>query len=230
MAFHFRDCSTLMAHEQVPKALSFWRLLVDHGAITQEVLNHDYAGSGTESDPYIVRWLDRDPRNPINFPTQWKVMITLSTAFATLMVSLSSSAYVGSIQGVIEEFHVSKTVATLGLSLFVLGFSVGPLVWAPLSEQVGRQVPFFVSFLCLSSFTAGCAGAKNIETLLILRFFAGAIGSSPLTNAGGVVSDMFIAGQRGLALCLFAATPYLGKSANRSQQATWLDITANNVV
>ncbi|KAL4866585.1 hypothetical protein BDV12DRAFT_199062 [Aspergillus spectabilis] len=199
-----------MFNDRAPKALSFWRLLLDHSAITQDVLNHEYAGSGTESDPYIVRWLDRDPRNPMNFPTRWKVLITLSTAFATLMVSLSSSAYVGSIRGVIEEFHVNNTVATLGLSLFVLGFSIGPLVWAPLSEQVGRQVPFFISFLCLAAFTAGCAGARNIETLLILRFFAGAIGSSPLTNAGGVVSDMFAAGQRGLALCLFAATPYLG--------------------
>jgi predicted MFS family arabinose efflux permease len=206
----------IMASYRVPKTLSFWRLLLGHRPITPDVLNHEYAGSGTENDPYVVRWLDGDPHNPMNFPTRWKVMITLSTAFATLMVSLSSSAYVGSIRGVIEEFHVNSTVATLGLSLFVLGFSVGPLVWAPLSEQVGRQVPFFVSFLCLSAFTAGCAGARNIETLLILRFFAGAIGSSPLTNAGGVVSDMFAAGQRGLALCLFAATPYLGKSVNRA--------------
>lgn len=204
-----------MANDKPPRALPFWRLLLDHSGITQDVLNHKYTGSGTESDPYVVRWLDGDPRNPMNFPTWWKVMAVFSTAFATLMVSLSSSAYSGSIQGVIDEFHVSNIVATLGLSLFVLGFSVGPLIWAPLSEQVGRQLPFFVSFLCLSAFAAGCAGARNIETLLILRFFAGAIGSSPLTNAGGVVSDMFVAEQRGLALCLFAATPYLGKSAGR---------------
>lgn len=204
-----------MANDELPRALPFWRLLLDHSGITQDVLNHKYAGSGTESDPYVVRWLDGDPRNPMNFPTWWKVMVVFSTAFATLMVSLSSSAYTGSIQSVIEEFHVSNIVATLGLSLFVLGFSVGPLIWAPLSEQIGRQLPFFVSFLCLSAFTAGCAGARNIETLLILRFFAGAIGSSPLTNAGGVVSDMFVAEQRGLALCLFAATPYLGKSVGR---------------
>ncbi|GFF92212.1 uncharacterized MFS-type transporter C530.15c [Aspergillus lentulus] len=198
-----------MAHQQVPKSLSFWRLLLDHSALTQEVLNHDYAGSGTESDPYIVRWLDRDPRNPINFPIRWKVMITLSTAFATLMVSLSSSAYVGSIQGVIEEFHVSKTVATLGLSLFVLGFSVGPLVWAPLSEQVGRQIPFFVSFLCLSSFTAGCAGARNIETLLVLRFFAGPalgpmIGGFLGMNAGWRWVQGLLAASLGLAWIVMA--------------------------
>lgn len=38
---------------------------------------------------------------------------------------------------------------------------------------------------------SGAAGSQNIQTLVILRFFAGAIGSSPLTNAGGVIADMF---------------------------------------
>ena len=46
--------------------------------------------------------------------------------------------------------------------------------------------------------------------MIILRFFAGAFGSSPLTNAGGVIADMFPAKQRGLAMSLFAAAPFLG--------------------
>ncbi|KAL2801953.1 major facilitator superfamily domain-containing protein [Aspergillus granulosus] len=195
-----------------PNKVSFWRLLTDQGVVTQDVLNYDYTGLGTESDPYIVSWIEHDVRNPMHFPLQRKVTITFVTAFATLIVSLSSSAYAGSMERVIDSFHVGETVATLGLSLFVLGFSVGPLVWAPLSEHLGRQISFFVSFVCLAAFTAGCAGAENIHTLLILRFFAGAVGSSPMTNAGGVVSDMFAARQRGLALCLFAATPYFGPS------------------
>lgn len=45
---------------------------------------------------------------------------------------------------------------------------------------------------------------------MILRFFAGAFGSSPLTNAGGVIADMFSAKQRGIAMSLFAAAPFLG--------------------
>lgn len=45
---------------------------------------------------------------------------------------------------------------------------------------------------------------------MILRFFAGAFGSSPLTNSGGVIADMFHANDRGLAMALFAAAPFLG--------------------
>lgn len=64
----------------------------------------------------------------------------------------------------------------------------------------------------MAAFSGSCAGAQSIGSLIVLRFFAGAFGSSPLTNAGGVVSDLFNARQRGLGLCLFAATPYLGMS------------------
>lgn len=195
---------------QLPTHISFWRLLIDQRVVTREVLDHNYEGSGTDEDPYVVSWLPIDARNPMQFSMARKAVITFMTAIATFVISLSSSAYSGSIQGIIDEFQIAREVGTLGLSLFVFGFAVGPLLWAPLSETMGRQVPFFISFLALSLFLAGCACAQNIQTLLVLRFLAGAFGSSPLTNAGGVISDMFVSRQRGLALLLFASTPYLG--------------------
>jgi MFS family permease len=64
--------------------------------------------------------------------------------------------------------------------------------------------------MLLTVFNAGATGSKNIQTLIILRFLAGAFGSSPLTNAGGVIADMFPASHRGLATSIFAAAPFLG--------------------
>jgi len=49
-------------------------------------------------------------------------------------------------------------------------------------------------------------------SLIALRFLAGAFGSSPLTNSGGVIADMFPAAERGLATAVFAAAPFLGPS------------------
>ena len=69
---------------------------------------------------------------------------------------------------------------------------------------------FLLTYGALTAFNAGAAGSQNIETLIILRFFAGAFGSSPLTNAGGVIADMFTATQRGLALSVFASAPFMG--------------------
>ncbi|KAE8147589.1 major facilitator superfamily domain-containing protein [Aspergillus avenaceus] len=190
--------------------IPFFRMLIDQGAITQDVLSHDYPGSGTDEDPYVVSWIPNDCRNPQLFSTAKKLTITLTVAFSTLIVSLTSSAYSGSVGSIKESFHINSEIATLGLSLFVLGFAVGPLLWAPCSEVFGRQKPFFASFLAMSAFSAGCAGAQNIWSLVILRFFSAAWGSAPLTNAGGTISDMYTARQRGLALSLYAAAPFLG--------------------
>lgn len=190
--------------------IPYWRLVIDQAGVTTEVAEYEYKGSGTAEDPYLVQWIPNDPRDPMLFSTGKKWFITMTVALATLAVALVSSAYTGGIAEIIQEFRISQEVATLGVSLFVLGFAIGPLLWAPLSEVFGRQLLFTVTYAALTAFNAGSAGAQNAWTLLILRFFAGAFGSSPLTNAGGVIADMFPASQRGLAMALFAAAPFLG--------------------
>lgn len=190
--------------------IPYWRLVTDQAGVTPAVLEHKYPGSGTQEDPYRITWIPNDPRNPMLFSTFKKWFITLTVALATLAVALVSSAYTGGLKQIIGQFGASQEVATLGVSLFVLGFAVGPLLWAPLSEMFGRQALFIGTYAGLTAFNAGCAGAQNIWTLSVLRFFAGAFGSSPLTNAGGTIADMFTSSQRGLAMAIFAAAPFLG--------------------
>ncbi|KAI0120440.1 MFS general substrate transporter [Hypoxylon sp. NC0597] len=190
--------------------IPYWRLVIDQAGVTPEVANFPYEGSGTEADPYVVTWIPDDPRNPMNFSAFRRWLITGVVAFATLAVALVSSAYSGGVAEIIAAFRISQELAILGVSLFVVGFAVGPLLWAPLSELFGRQLLFFVTYGALTAFNAGCAGAQNPQTLMVLRFFAGAFGSSPLTNAGGVIADMFTAAQRGQAMAIFAAAPFLG--------------------
>lgn len=195
-----------------PQSISYWRLLSDQGVVTQEIVDYPYVGSGTESDPYIVEWIPNDPRNPMLFDRRVKWGYAIIVAFSVFGVSLASSTYAGGIQEILKGFGIVQEVATLGLSLFVLGFALGPLAWAPLSELVGRQVVFAGSYLSLAAFCAGCAGSQSARALIILRFFAGSFGSSPLTNGGGVIADIFSADDRGLATSLFAGAPFLGPS------------------
>lgn len=197
-------------HAPLSKSVPHWRLVASQTLITDEVLNHPYKGSGTDDDPFIVEFIPFDPRNPMEF-SQWKKwFLTLIVAFATLAVAFVSSAYTASVKQIIAEFGCSEEVATLGVSLFVLGFAIGPLLWAPLSELYGRQLLFIGTYAVLTAFNAGAAGAHSIASLLVMRFLAGTFGASPLTNAGGVIADMFPANQRGLGMSIFAAAPFLG--------------------
>lgn len=202
--------ATYQSPSKAPKRLSLFRQLFDQSGVTPEVQAWDFDGSGTEDDPYAVTWIDDDPRNPQQYSLATKWIITAIVSLSTLAVTLISSVYAGGRDGIIHEFRIGNEVFTLGVSMFVLGFALGPLLWAPLSEILGRQILYAFTFGALTALNAGAAASKNIETLIVLRFLAGAIGSSPLTNAVGVIADIFAAQDRGPAMALFAASPFLG--------------------
>lgn len=202
--------SSNMDVESGREGISHWQMITDQGVVTREIINYDYEGAGTEEDPYVVEWIDNDPRNPMTWPKTKKWIIALAVANSVLVVSFCSSAFSGGIQQIMMEFKVSQEVVTLGVSLFVLGFALGPLLWAPFSELYGRQIVFVGTYAAFMAFNAGVAGANSIYSLLILRFFAAAFGSSPLTNAGGVIADIFTANERGLAMSIFSAAPFMG--------------------
>lgn len=67
-----------------------------------------------------------------------------------------------------------------------------------------------MTLIPLTIFDAAVCGSPNLYALLILRFVAGTFGCSTMTNAGGIISDMFLAEMRGLAMGVFGAMPWLG--------------------
>jgi hypothetical protein len=121
--------------DKLSTRIPYWRMIIDQAGVTPEVARFEYQGSGTEDDPYLVRWISNDPRNPMLFSESKKWFITMTVALATLAVALVSSAYTGGAAEIMTEFRISQEVVVLGISLFVVGFAVGPLLWAPLSEM-----------------------------------------------------------------------------------------------
>ncbi|KAH0489765.1 hypothetical protein TgHK011_001264 [Trichoderma gracile] len=169
-----------------------------------------YDGAGTTSDPVIVEFYSDDPENPMNFPPMKKWFIILIVTISVFAVTLTSSAYSGSADEVLAEFQCSTELFSLGISLYVLGFAIGPALWAPLSELYGRKILFVTTHACMVAFVGASAGSGSMPTLLVFRFLAGMFGASPLTNSGGVIADMFPAAQRGLAMIFFCTAPFMG--------------------
>jgi hypothetical protein len=88
----------------------------------------------------LVTFVDNDPENPKNWSKGFKWWITMVVAFTCFVVALCSSVITADIASVAREFDVSEEVALLSVSVFVIGFGVGPMVFAPLSELYGRRV------------------------------------------------------------------------------------------
>jgi len=121
------------------RIIPHWRMVLDQGIVTPAIQNWKYNGSGSEDDPYQVTWIDRDPRNPMEFPNAYRWMVVLSMAFSVLGVSLNSSMYSGAVPDLTRDFHSSTEVNILGLSLFVLGFAIGRTYLSPIKACESNQ-------------------------------------------------------------------------------------------
>ena len=151
-----------------------------------------------------------DPMNPRSFSKIRKWMIVLIVSAGSTCVTCASSMYTLTYSQIRAEFHVSRLVATLGLSLFVVGLGLGPMILGPLSEFYGRRPIYIISFGFFMIWLIPCAVAKNIETELVSRFMDGFAGSAFLSVAGGTVGDMFVRNELQAPMMIFTASPFIG--------------------
>ena len=74
----------------------------------------------------------------------------------------------------------SEAMTQLLVSTFVLGWGLGPLLLAPLSESYGRRALLNGGHAMFLAVNTLCAIERNGTRFLILRFIAGFVGSAPL--------------------------------------------------
>ncbi|KAH7204762.1 MFS transporter [Fusarium oxysporum] len=157
---------------------------------------------------------DSDTLNPQNWPMGKKVYTTALWALTTCWITFASAIYSAGTAEISQEFHVSYEVANAGTSLLIFGFALGPMLWAPLCEVYGRKWPALAPYFISAAFAFGTATAKDIQTILITRFFAGVFGSSPISITGGSIVDIWTPRQRGTPMVCYgitiAAAPTLG--------------------
>lgn len=151
-----------------------------------------------------------DIENPKNWSTRRRWYITVVSVLLVVNATFASSSPSGTVDGIAEHFNVSVEAAGLVTTLFLLGYCFGPLFWAPLSEFYGRRWIFYISFTLYIAFNFLCAFANNFAALLIGRFLTGTLASSALSNAPGVLADIWGPAERGNAMALFSMMTFAG--------------------
>lgn len=169
------------------------------------------ANPDDKQDPNEVNWDGPDdPENPQNWSKSRKWFLTVLVSFLTVNVTFASSAPSSGTQQIAMEYRVGTVTATLITSLFLAGYCLGPIIWSTTSELVGRKVIFSISMLMYTLFILGQSLANNIATLMITRFLSGVCAAAPLTNAGGVIADMWDPVGRGFAMSVFSCSVFIG--------------------
>ncbi|OAA73402.1 Major facilitator superfamily domain, general substrate transporter [Cordyceps fumosorosea ARSEF 2679] len=163
-------------------------------------------------DEGIVFWDgDDDPHNPYNWPNWVKVFNCVLISALTFVTPLASSMFAPGVPNLMREFHSSsEELAAFCVSVYILGFAAGPMLFAPLSELYGRTRIYHVANIGFIAFLIGCALAPSLKALIVFRFLSGVFGSCPVTNGGGSISDMITQRNRGAAMAGFSVGPLLG--------------------
>ncbi|KAJ5683215.1 hypothetical protein N7462_006380 [Penicillium macrosclerotiorum] len=162
-------------------------------------------------EEYVVEFAGvDDPLHPQNWSTAKKLTTAVILSFTTFNATFASSIYSSGNSILSMQFHVSNEVGTLGLSLYVLGFATGPIIWAPFSELYGRRIPILISMLGFTLFQFAVATAKDLQTIMLCRFFGGLFGACPVAVVAAVFSDIYENRVRGLAITVFAMTVFTG--------------------
>jgi multidrug resistance protein len=112
---------------------------------------------------------------------------------------------------IMGEFHSqNQSLAAFVVSVYVLGFALGPMVLAPLSEMYGRWHIYLLCDVVHIAFTVACAKAPNLWSLILFRFFAGSFGGGPIAIGGGTLTDLFRDDEQALPLGLYSLGPIVG--------------------
>ncbi|KPI36725.1 Transporter mfs1 [Cyphellophora attinorum] len=166
-----------------------------------------------KSPARLVAWNGPDDKdNPRNWsPAKKRWVMTIITLY-TFVVYTSASVIIPIVDIVIERYSVSLDVATMGLSVYVFGYALGPLLWSPLSELrfVGRNPPYLYSFIVFIIISLVLCWIDNYAAFIVLRFFQAFFGSPPLATGVASIDDIYNVYSAPYAYSLWVLAQYVG--------------------
>ncbi|QLG73472.1 hypothetical protein HG535_0E05560 [Zygotorulaspora mrakii] len=151
-----------------------------------------------------------DPIHPFNWPMNKKILTCVILGLNCIAIAMGSSIFASAVIQICEIYHVIQVVAVLGVTLFVIGFAASPVIYAPLSEIYGRRGVLCIAAFGYAIFQFAVATGKDLQTIMICRFFGGLIGAAPMAVVPAAFADMFDTNLRGKAICLFALGIFVG--------------------
>lgn len=121
---------------------------------------------------------DSEPTNPKNWPTskKWITTVMMSTfMFFTLLVSTMAAPVLPSIS---KDLKIESTVNTqIVLSIYIVAYTIGSLVFSPLSETFGRVPILHSTNILFLIFNTVCGFTRSEDLMIAGRLLSGLGGS-----------------------------------------------------
>ncbi|KAI1330806.1 MFS general substrate transporter [Xylariaceae sp. FL0255] len=166
----------------------------------------------SELDRGIVGWDSHDDLTfPVNFTNRRKWLCVTYLGIITFLSPLSSSILAPAITAVSADFHnTNSTLGSFPVSIFLLGYAIGPLILSPLSEMYGRASVLSCANVFFCVWHIAGALSPSLNALIVFRFLTGVGGSGCMTLGPAVIGDLFPVAERGKALSGLTVGPLIG--------------------
>lgn len=144
-------------------------------------------------DPYLVCWSgSNDSEHPQNMSAFRKISQIAQVMLLTSVTYAGASIYTSGQDAFQKDMKIGHVAGTLPLSIYFLGFGLGPVIFSPLSEvaSFGRNKIYLTTLLISALFQIGTALAPDLGTELFFRFVTGVFCSPALATGGASIGDI----------------------------------------
>ncbi|KAE8554105.1 hypothetical protein EYB25_002643 [Talaromyces marneffei] len=164
----------------------------ENNAVHQRYANRSSYRFRRLASKTIVSFGPDDPENPHNWSNGKKIFVVISGMMQVLNSTIGSSLPSGASKYIVADFNITdETKLVLPISLFLVGYVLGPLLYGPLSEQYGRRILLLIGYALFNIFAMACALAPSFNALLVFRLLNGMAASAPIAIITGTFSDVF---------------------------------------
>lgn len=126
------------------------------------------------------------------------VILALLSAFPPL----STDLYLPALPRVMHVMQTSQSLVNLSLSLFLIFFGLGILIWGAVSEKYGRKPILLIGLGLYVSGSIGCALSVSIGQLILARVVQAFGGGAAEAVVTAMVKDMYSGRRRESVLAL----------------------------
>ena len=115
------------------------------------------------------------------------IVLSALVAFGPLSIDM----YLPSLPSIADDFGTYIAAVQKTITIFLIGFSVGMLVYGPLSDRYGRKALLMIGMSIYVIATLGCIYAQYIEQLQWFRLLQAIGGASASVLSRALVRDLF---------------------------------------
>ena len=128
--------------------------------------------------------------------------MTVLLALMTALGPLSTDMYLPSLPDMVVLLGASVSRIQLTLSLCLVGFALGQILYGPLSDRYGRRPVLLASLVVFTLASAACAASTSVELLIAARFAQALGAAGGVVIARAIVRDLYAASRAGQELAL----------------------------